>query len=180
VQRAPVATYTTTTRRKVTSICAEANPVDALNQQTAAKYPTCTGFCSAANTTATGSVTYSAQAMSSNLAFRSVETLSLTPACLEEYAGTTVSESTCQSLAYDPSGASNSSCSLVLSTCNCQYDKTTKDNATTYAVSGSEIVEYDLNTLTQQSFKYCVSGTTMTQRRNMTPGINYQVQFTRQ
>lgn len=161
----------------VTSICAESNPVDAVNQQNVAKYPDCTGSCTSAQMTATGFVTYSSQTMASNLSFRIVESLSFSPACFSEAMGTTPTDGTCQSLVLDPSGTST--CALTLSNCACQFDETTSDQATTYALSGNEIVEYDTLSFTNQSIQYCVTGTTMVQRRVLRPGINYDIQFAR-
>jgi hypothetical protein len=161
----------------VTTICAETNPVDTINQQNAAKYPDCTQTCSSAKVTATGFVTYSSQTMASNLSFRIVESLSFSPVCFSEAMGTTPTDSTCQSLVLDPNGTST--CALTLSNCACQFDETTSDQATTYALSGNEIIEYDTLAFTNQSIQYCVTGTTMTQRRNLRPGINYDIQFVR-
>jgi len=164
----------------VTSICAEANIVDAVNANIdTPSRPDCSNVCSAASATATGAVKYSAQTVTSGLVFRVVESLSFNPQCFEEARGTSLTDSTCQSFLGDNAG--NSTCAVVLSSCNCQYDYTTPDNATTYSLSGNQIIEYDMQAVTQQNFDYCVSetlaGTTMTQQRNMTPGINYLIQL---
>ena len=113
------------------------------------------------------------------MAFRVVESLSFSPQCFLEVRGTTLTDSTCQSFQGDDT--SGSSCAVVLSNCNCQYDNTTPDNATGYSLSGNQIIEYDSAAFAQVGIDYCVSdtlaGTTMTQRRTMTPGINYLVEL---
>jgi hypothetical protein len=128
--------------------------------------------------TASGSVTYSTQTVSSSESFRLVESLGFGDACFGELKGTTLSDSTCQTGANDFSGTA--SCALSLSTCACQVDQTTTDGASTYILSGNNVTEYNSTTLTQETIEYCVTGTAMVQRRKFGPAVNFLVSLVKQ
>jgi len=127
---------------------------------------------------ASGSVTYSGQTVSSSESFRLVESLGFGDACFTELKGTTLSDSTCQTGANDFGGSA--SCALSLSTCACQLNQTTTDGATTYTLSGNNVTEYNSTTLTQETIEYCVTGTSMVQRRKLGPSVNFLVTFAKQ
>lgn len=161
----------------VQSICAQSSPAGAVNASDA-RFPDCANICSSAQLTASGSVTYASPTVTSSETFRLVESLAFSDACFSEATGTTLSDATCQSFNSDPSGTS--SCALSLSTCACQFDQTTQDSATSYTLSGTEIVQYGSGALAQETIEYCVTGNTMTQQRQLPPAVNYLIQFTRQ
>jgi len=161
------------------SICAESSLVDAVN----ALYRSgvdCGSVCQTASMTASGSVMYSGQTVNSSESFRFTESLGFGDACFTELKGTTLSDSTCQTGANDfhvPASDGTASCALSLATCACQVDQTTTDGASTYTLSGNNITEYNSTTLTQESIEYCITGTSMVQRRNLSPGVNFLVTF---
>jgi hypothetical protein len=107
-----------------------------------------------------------------------VESLGFSDACFTELKGTTLSDSTCQTGVNDFNGTA--SCALSGSTCACQVDQTTNDSATTYTISGNEILQYAQGSATPDTIEYCVTGNAMTQQRNLAPGVNYLMQFSRQ
>jgi hypothetical protein len=117
--------------------------------------------------------------MASSESFRLVESLAFGSVCFSELVGTTLTDSTCQAAANDLSGAA--SCALSMSSCACQVEQTQADSATTFALSGNNIVEYGANAGSQgESIEYCVTGNSMTQRRTLPPGVNYVLQFVKQ
>ena len=161
----------------ITSMCAESNLVDSVNSQYRSSAD-CGSVCNSANLTASGSVTFSGSDVTSSESFRLVETLGFNDACFSELKGTTLTDSTCQSGANDFSGTA--SCALSLATCACQVDQVTADGATSYTQSGNQLVLLNSASLSQETVDYCVTGNSMTQRRNLPPGVNYLIQFSRQ
>ena len=159
------------------SICAEGNLVDTVNSQYRSGAD-CGSVCSTAALTASGSVTFSGSNVQTSESFRLVETLGFNDACFSELKGTTLTDSTCQSGANDFSGTAG--CALSLATCACQIDQTIADGATSYTQSGNQLVLFNSSTLSQETVNYCVTGNSMTQERNLPPGVNYLIQFTRQ
>jgi len=163
----------------IQATCGVTNPASTVNANFA-QYSDCSGACTGAAETTTGTKTYdSSGALTSTESFTLVETLDLTPACFGDVTQTTLTDSTCPAQAgqFDPN-TSSASCGFTATGCGCQITQTTNNNATSYQVSGTSLTELGAGSL-PGSIDYCVEGNTMTQRRTLPPGGSFVVTYVR-
>lgn len=159
----------------VQAVCGVTNPADRVNTNFAA-YPNCSGTCTGAAVTGSGTKTYDAGSLTSSESFRMVETLELTPACFTDVTQTSLNDSTCQSVSGQFQSAS---CGLSMTGCGCQITEVTNNDATGYQASGNSLTEAGVGSLQGSNIDYCVVGNTMTQRRNLPPGSDFVITYVR-
>ena len=161
----------------VQATCGETNPAGTVNTNFATSSPNCSGACTGAAVTTSGTKTYdsSSSALTSSESFQLVETLDLTPACFQDVTQTSLTDSTCQTASGQFESAS---CGLTMTGCGCQITEVTNNDATSYQVSGTSLTEMGAGSL-PGNIDYCVVGNTMTQRRTLSPGSSFVITYVR-
>jgi len=159
----------------VQAVCGVTNPVDTVNANFAA-YPNCSGTCTGAAVTASGTKTYDSGSLTSSESFRLVETLELTSACFNDVMQTSLTDSTCQGAS---SQFNSASCDLSATGCGCQVTDVLNNDSTSYQAAGTSLTEAGVGNLLGSSVEYCVVGNTMTQRRQLPPGNDFVVTYIR-
>jgi len=149
----------------IVSACIDGNLVSASNAALAAQYPSCSNTFSEFGVTAlSGSVTYSSGTYLYNSITGAAETVAYTPACVSALEGVTLTASVCSSLEQNLNMEPGATATCTYATnCNCHsVISNTGTSSGTYTVSGSTITEDS-----GDSYDFCVSGNTMTQREQI-------------
>ncbi len=154
---------------EVSSMCIEGNLVQALNDL--APFPNCATGVQSAAVTFSGTVAYRAGTVTYALTTTTSAKLSYSPACMVTLAGT-ADAGGCALLASLLSGSAgqSGSCSWGGTSCDCDATATsTNMSSNGYTPGGGTITETD-----GSSYGFCVTGTTMAQRGEISAG-NYGV-----
>ena len=149
----------------IVSACIEGNLVSAFNAAIAVDYPSCASIFSAFNVTVlSGSATYSSGNYTYNSINGAAETVVYTPACVSAIQSTTLTASVCSSLEQDLNSETGATATCTYaSNCTCHSVISNVDTSSgTYTIGGSSITEDS-----GQSYEFCVSGNTMSQRQQI-------------
>jgi len=148
---------------EIIAICVEGDLVAALDAELSSQQTACSSTFTAADLSATGSVTYGAGSVGYKRHSEVVESIEYTPACTAALtSGATLDATVCSQMQSNLNKESGTQATCTFAGGNCKCSATVSQLSPTgasYTVSGSTITESD-----GSAYDLCVTGTTMVQR----------------